>query len=423
MKIVFIGDNRNRLNWGCRGTSIALKDMLSLENDIIFTAHGDLSSGNYPIWQGIHLPVFIQRILIALTHKNRFIAKIFRKIGVRDFVTSDVHETLNNFNRSLFLYSVLEELDANIRQCDALVINGEGSFIFTDPHRRDTIFYLMLLNLAQLHKKDTYCLNAMFSDCPKSGRNNETLKKATDILSQCNLVVAREVNSLNYINKLECNINVKYVPDALFSWSKYKEYIDTAINFPLTFVPFPEYDNYRTKFDFIQPYICVSGSSSAAWNQGEAVLGYTRLLEALKDVGYRIFIVPTCAGDQFLCDVANRTKLPIVPVQTNILAGMAILSNATVFLSGRWHPSILASLGGTPCVVFGSNSHKTKSFIEFMSYSKNKKEYKDIPDETEIKHILDDVRDYVQQGSVLRNEIRNKVNELSELTNFYKYIK
>ncbi len=184
-------------------------------------------------------------------------------------------------------------------------------------------------------------------------------------------------------------------------------------------IPFPEYDKFWDSFDFTQPYICVSGSSSAAWTPYEASIGYTKLVQALKQLNYKLFIIPTCSGDQFLNDIAEQTQIPIVPVNTNILGGMAILANATVFVSGRWHPSILASLGGTPCVILGSNSHKTTSFLNMMGYE-NKKEYNAIPTEEEIFSIVNEVRDYVQQGITLREKIKSKAKELSVLTDFYR---
>ena len=40
MKIVFLADNRVRPNYGCRGTSMALCDMISESNEVIYTIYG-----------------------------------------------------------------------------------------------------------------------------------------------------------------------------------------------------------------------------------------------------------------------------------------------------------------------------------------------------------------------------------------------
>jgi exopolysaccharide biosynthesis predicted pyruvyltransferase EpsI len=247
------------------------------------------------------------------------------------------------------------------------------------------------------------------------------LHQTIDILNKCTMVVTRDPDSYDYLNQFNHNINIKYIPDALYSWTQYQNYFSIIHEYSKALIPFPEYDKYWNKFDFSQPYICVSGSSSAAWKRDEAYSGYTALIQILKKQRYNLFLVPTCLGDNFLYKVAEQTNTPIIPVNTNILGGMSILANATVFVSGRWHPSILASLGGTPCVIFGSNSSKTKSFLRMMDYEKQT-EYNAIPKEEEFKDIITDIENYIQQGENLRTKIKNKATELSELTNLYQTI-
>ena len=59
MKIVYVGDNRNRGNFGCRATSTALSQIISKENQIVGVIHGDYTnvdtgelffSNWYPSW-------------------------------------------------------------------------------------------------------------------------------------------------------------------------------------------------------------------------------------------------------------------------------------------------------------------------------------------------------------------------------------
>jgi polysaccharide pyruvyl transferase WcaK-like protein len=410
MKILFIGDNRNRANWGCRATSKALKDLLSRNNDVFYTIYGDIVSRGALSYKKFSS---VKRLL-----KKLYSIKKNLKIFGSDFIVENVDRSIEKFYSIAKKNILYKEILQKIHECDAIILNGEGSFIFSIPHRLDTIFYLMWLKIAQSLSKKTYLVNAIFSDFPGSGRNLNILKQTIDILSQCTLVIARDFDSYNYLNQFEHKINLKYVPDALFSWTIYENYICNILKYQTALIPFPEHDKYWNNFDFSLPYICISGSSFAAWTQDKARIGYTKLVQVLKERHYNLFIVPACSGDKFLYDVAEQTKVPIIPVNTNILGGMAILANATVFISGRWHPSILASLGGTPCVILGSNSHKTMSFLNMMDYEK-RKEYSAIPTEEEIPSILNDIQDYIRQGSALRNKIKTKATELSELTCFY----
>lgn len=111
------------------------------------------------------------------------------------------------------------------------------------------------------------------------------------------------------------------------------------------------------------------GSSAAAWNPKRAKPHYEALTQALKKLGQPLVLVQTCEGDAFLEDVAKEAGVPFIPVNIPVMAGAAVLARAEVFVSGRWHPSIMATLGGTPCVFLGSNSHKTRSLQEQIGYA------------------------------------------------------
>ena len=83
---------------------------------------------------------------------------------------------------------------------------------------------------------------------------------------------------------------------------------------------------------------------------------YTNLVNKLKELNKEIYLVEVCEGDHFLRDVAKLTNTKLIPMDTPIIAAGKILANARIFISGRYHPAILASLGGTPCVFMSSNS-------------------------------------------------------------------
>lgn len=90
-----------------------------------------------------------------------------------------------------------------------------------------------------------------------------------------------------------------------------------------------------------------------------------------------------------------------------------ILANARAFVSGRYHPAILASLGGTPCVFMASNSHKTKSLQELLKYE-NVVEYPVLPSDEEIMSIVQDTSIVIQGGDETRDKIRNRAKELCD---------
>ena len=135
--------------------------------------------------------------------------------------------------------------------------------------------------------------------------------------------------------------------------------------------------------------------------------------EEFKD--YNVFLVDVCEGDAFLNEVSKITKTPIISIDTPILSAAKILANARVFISGRYHPAILSSLGGTPCVFLSSNSNKTRSVQELLQYDPIQ-EFSVLPNEEERKEIIKIVRKKIEEGEKLRESIKSRCLELSNQT-------
>ncbi len=72
----------------------------------------------------------------------------------------------------------------------------------------------------------------------------------------------------------------------------------------------------------------------------------------------------------------------------------------------------MASLGGTPCIFMGSNSHKTLSIQDVLDYDEVI-EFGANPTDLEIDKIIDLAKIKLDQGAGLRNKIIQTVNELS----------
>ena len=105
-------------------------------------------------------------------------------------------------------------------------------------------------------------------------------------------------------------------------------------------------------------------------------------------------------------EVARQTKTKIISNKTNILFGMSVLANAQCYVSGRWHPSILASLGGTPCVMLSSNSHKSAAIYRELKYNEaDSHVYPNPPSDEDIRLIVEKV-DYS-----IKNISRDKIKE------------
>ncbi|MDO4889072.1 MAG: polysaccharide pyruvyl transferase family protein [Candidatus Saccharibacteria bacterium] len=434
MKIVYVGDNRHRQNFGCRATSTALSQIISEENEIVGRIYGDYTNfdpGNQFFYQ--HFPSFVYKRLGRKKESHReYIRQLFYAknriikhgryfFSNYDFISYDFEKSIKNLKRMIPANPELEAFDLDRYDFDALVVNGEGSFIFATPPWRECLIEAMLMYWAEKKGKKVYYLNGMLSDDPYSKRNYKTIDIVAPIFERAEVVGVRERFSLEYAKENFPKANIQYYPDALFSWydlindgfevknGKYFAGVNGAT------------DEAYNELDFSEKYILVSGSSSvmlAADGDIKRIVSiYSKLTNELKEAfpEHKVYLVEVCEGDRFLRKVSEYTGAPLIASDTPIVAAGKILANADVFISGRYHPGILASLGGTPCVFMSSNSHKTKSVQEVLDYG-DIVEYDVLPDKEERKKIVESAVKKVALGEALRETIRLRCRKLSEMT-------
>lgn len=425
MKILYVGDNRNRGNYGCRATSTALSMLVGEKHEIVgrvtgrYTHYdtGDLFFYKYfPCWVYKKLGKFKRwNYLRPMAHKILFFAHYKNYyFGSCDFISLDMENSIKNLKKCLPANPQLKEFDIESYDFDAMVVNGEGSFIFSTPPWRESLVITMCIYWAQKLNKKVYFMNAMFSDMPGSIRNQKTLNLVNNVLSKCEVVVTRESTSFEYVKKNLPNINPVLIPDALFSWYKLINDEHKVENGKYYIAHSAECDESYYNQDFTDPYILISGSSSPliGRNPSEAVNSYCNLVKKVKSV-YKgnVYLIQVCEGDSFLQEVSKNTNTPLVALETPLLAVAKILANAEVFISGRYHPAIMATQGGTPCVFMSSNSHKTKSLQNLLHY-KDDNEFNVIPQEEDIEQMVGIAMKYVNKQKEIRVTIKNRAYEL-----------
>lgn len=431
MKIVYVGDNRNRGNFGCRATSTALSQIIEKKNTIVGTVSGRYTNNDTgELFYYEYLPSFLYRrlgkikrwiqIKTALYYFIRLMRLgrqyIFSKF---DYLCEDnMDKSLSNFIRCLPANPHLNEFDLRQYDFDALVVNGEGSFIFSEPAWRESVNELMLMYWAQKMGKKVYYLNGMLSDDPFSKRNNRFISVVKPIFEKAEILGVREDYSLAYATEQFPSANIRKFPDALFTWYDIINDRFRITNGRYIIGMSGASNKSFSEFDFEDNYILISGSSSvgtAANNMNEIIERYSSLVNAVKNsVKQKVYLIEVCEGDNFLREVSKITKTGLIPIDTPILSAAKILANADVYISGRYHPAILASQGGTPCVFMSSNSHKTKSLQELLQYKKIH-EYYVLPSDAEINEMIKDAKDAISQGASLRESIKKRSKELSEL--------
>jgi polysaccharide pyruvyl transferase WcaK-like protein len=136
-----------------------------------------------------------------------------------------------------------------------------------------------------------------------------------------------------------------------------------------------------------------------------------------------VYLTENDLPDSFLKRVARERNVGIVPANAPIHLCGAVLANARLFISGRYHPSIFASLGGTPCIFLGSHAHKMSSLSRVLKYEEHR-QFSGFPSDSDVAEIVSMARQYLDRGETLRAQIRQaaelRSDESIQLPNFLK---
>jgi len=430
MKVFLVGDNRISANWG-RAASIALGQLLCSSFDItgrVTCDFFDLSTADAGYVGTLMPPKYYRHFRYLMRRRWRrpfaWYIKLERLFGAKDFIAEDPAVSIDNLLVHKRRHPALARIYDQATEADLLVLDGDGDIIFSTPPRRSTLFLLAMIELGMRLKKPVFLVNSMISDCPLTGRNSTTLTAARRLLAQCRAVSLRDPESLEYVQKEMPETNSSFIPDSLFAW--FSLYASDNSHPPLDgnfLLPHPEKDEYWGKLDFSQPYICIGGGALAARQPDRSVQCYGQLVDAIRELGYRVYLTENDLPDSFLQRVAREKDVGIVPVDTPILLCGAVLAHARLFISGRYHPSIFASLGGTPCIFLASHAHKMGSLPRVLEYDAPQ-QFDAFPCDSDIAEIVSTARKYLAQGDTLRASIRQvaklRCDEATSLPAFLK---
>ncbi len=420
MKLLYLADNSDLANWGCRATSLSLRQLLAgAGHEIIGTVTGTMIESLYPVSNLLSDGLWARFSRAFNRDKVRRLplaAPILDLLGRRNGLSHDLSDNIATLKRARAWDPATRRLFEAIDACEAVVVNGEGDLIFATPARSRLLYTLTVCEMALRLGKPLYYLNAMASECPTSGLNRETLALAAGVLGRAAAFKVRDPVSLAFVRDNMPGVAVSACPDAVFGWSRLLAPAGAPIPYDRSVVaPFFERRARDLPTAVDGPYVLVGGGSRAARHWPAAIEAYVRLVEGMKSLGLPILLAPGCNGDLFLADVSARTGTPMIPIETPALAAGALLANARVFVSGRWHPSIMASAGGTPCVFMGSNSHKTLT-IQTMLETPDPVEFNPCPSAEDVTKIVALAAALVAAGDTERARILTVARRLGEQT-------
>lgn len=371
-RVLLVSDNRDNANWGSRATTMALLELMAAAglspSDRVLDAEvrSRVALADGPVAGRLLRQPALARLAGAGLARGGRTRLSLERLGVRDAVSDDPAETVRRWRRSG--REPLAEWIARVERADAVVVNGEGSMIFTTPSRLEQRFHLAVMQLAHEADVPFAYVNALVADPANGPRNAATVAATRRLLPQARLVTTRDPWSQAFLREVAPEVASVYVPDSVFAWKGRVGRGRDLLARPEYLTPFHERPDRLGTWDFQRPYICVGGSSEAAKDPKRAAASYRRLLQALPELGYPLVVTVSSTGDAFLEELAHELGLPLVPADTNVMVATEILAHAELVVTGRYHPAILAGLGGVPGVLLGADSHKTASVQQMLGY-------------------------------------------------------
>lgn len=316
----------------------------------------------------------------------------------------------------------VKKLISNILHSDMVIINGEGSMIFSEecPIYNHLLFYLAILYLGKQMGAKTAYINAVCS-ADADGKNNENVvnicKRATKYIDY---MIVRDEVSYDYAKKIF--IDTLYIPEALFVWYKYFEKENNFLipSGDMVYTS-PEDDFEYGKFNFDVPYVLIGGyNTKDEIDIDDALFKWDGIVKYIRNKGYKVYIVKTLRRKEwFLDELSKRSGVDMIKNEVNSLVMTSILGNASLLISGRFHPSVLASLGGTPCIIFKSNCQKSKGYNYYFDFLRDKRVLNSVLNEGDYLELLKRIDLYLEDwenDGKLRREIKKTAAALGKQT-------
>jgi polysaccharide pyruvyl transferase WcaK-like protein len=259
----------------------------------------------------------------------------------------------------------LRSARAAITAADEMVVNGEGDFILTE--RLTLVRTLAMMRAAKKLGKPVHLLNSILSYAPARPDHEKLVIDAVgETLALCDSIRYRDPASLELHRELYPRLQAGWAPDALFAWARAAK---TSLAERTAFSP--ETEGLTIPVQRLlhgrEPYVVLSGSSLADVDTAEFRATVVALRSELKKDGITLVFAGSDGPDTKYISALKGSGMLVVQPKVPLTAAARLLWNASAFVSGRYHPSILATLGGTPFVLMHSNSHKTRSLYEVVA--------------------------------------------------------
>lgn len=410
-KILFFGDNIPGNNYG----SIATTESILEITKQVAKGH-EIRIIDYRYSRKATPPNGLPPYTISHTNEN-FLSELGKRFPKLKNIWNKIRKKNDSNIHVPYKYSMYEEYFCKLQNgevlpyekkmiewADIVIFSGEGTLVHgIDKHGKYLVGGLYMLFMLWLIKvkynKQVSVVNHTVD--PENFNAEEIIRNIYPLLDY---VAVREKYSLNYLKKINV-LNTKFVPDALFS---YKPKVDWVAS-----------EMLLEQIDFSKPYICIGDTSgfsdtkystSVKWDIGT---NFGIIIEKLKKIVPQIIFVDGFRGkNKIINKIIKDNNIGYINLKncsyhelTNIFKG------AELFISGRWHASILASIAYIPVILMGADSHKTKALFDVLEYDGYFFDLESLP--IHIDELIEATINTLERKEQIRNHLIKKIPVLS----------
>lgn len=355
MQLCLVNDSSHNPNWGCRGTSWALRHGLAERGlQVGTTIYLEELQGIQPTdrrygrrlvrWLDAHGP---RRPIIRSLAATAFDKVRPNLPDVVPHTAAGLDQAADAMLRGHILESMLERM----RAADGVIVNGEGA-VYGGQRKGKALMLLAYVAKTRLGKWVGFVNHTADLSDP------HMLGYAQLVYPLLDLVTFRDGLSVAASAPfLPRGLNV---PDAAFRYrpAGKEAWLRVAAR-PGYFDVWPD----SAPFDPTAGYVAVGGSALLARARSAAPgAGFVALLRALQAEGLQVVLTASDVPDERLFrGLASELGLPLIGLATPVTQAVDLLGGARAYIGGRWHPAIYSLAGGTPFVPLSTNSHKLRA--------------------------------------------------------------
>lgn len=357
--VFYVNDTSSVPNWGSQATTLALRKMVLDAGFRI--AHTKYETGLRQVEANPHLslssylPDVIRGALGGVARADP--ARLYKSFKDVADVVPRRYEQFESYAEAALNDGVYEFEKGAIDSADVVLINVEGLMFRSSSRCTRSLLFIAYLATEYY---DTECV---ITNVTLDSHDEYLLDMVESLFPRVDEVVFREPVSAERYGHL-CDTYriaadpVFYLPDEPGQGKQFASDGEGTLDVR----PYS-----TTGFDPSKPYICVAGSSIFQTESTYPVDGYESLCRELKEVCPQVLLTVSARADEhLLAPVAERMGLDMVGLNLSVRDSLDLLANASLYVGGRYHPTIFSLKGGVPIIPFSANTHKIEGLLDLV---------------------------------------------------------